>query len=49
MTRIAGFRTSGSDFFFGAEPVYQFNTAGELRRAYCDDLLIKASRGRWFR
>jgi hypothetical protein len=34
--------------FFGADPVYQFNTAGELRRAYCDGLLFKAQRQRLF-
>jgi hypothetical protein len=43
----AGFRPNGAaSFFFGADPVYHFNAAGELRRAYCDDLLYKANRGR---
>lgn len=44
---IAGFRLGGAlSIFFGADPVYQFNAAGELRRAYCDGLLYKASHGR---
>ncbi len=43
----AGFRRDGAaSVFFGAERVYQFNAAGELRRAYCDGLLFKAVRGR---
>jgi hypothetical protein len=43
----AGFRKGGElTVFFGADPVYQFNAAGELRRAYCDGLLIKAHNGR---
>jgi len=42
-----GFRRDGSlSLFFGADPVYQFNTAGELRRAFADSLLYKAERGR---
>jgi hypothetical protein len=44
---VAGFRRDGAlSVFFGADPVYQFNAAGELRRAYCDGLLYKAERGR---
>jgi hypothetical protein len=44
---VVGFRASGAaSVFFGADPVYQFNVAGELRRAFCDGLLFKASRGR---
>ena len=44
---VVGFRRDGSaSFFFGADPVYQFNTAGELRRAFLDGLLYKAERGR---
>ena len=43
----AGFRKDGSlSLFFGGDPVYQFNTAGELRRAFADGLLYKAERGR---
>lgn len=44
---VIGFRRDGSaSVFFGEEPVYQFNTLGELRRAYHDGLLYKAERGR---
>jgi hypothetical protein len=44
---VVGFRRDGSaSFFFGEEPVYQFNTAGELRRAYAGGLLYKAEQGR---
>jgi hypothetical protein len=44
---IAGFRRNGAfSVFFGEDPVYQFNVAGELRRAYCDGKLVKAIRGR---
>jgi hypothetical protein len=42
-----GFRRDGSlSVFFGGEAVYQFNTAGELRRAYAGGLLYKAEHGR---
>src|SRR5437660_6544175 len=44
---VVGFRRDGSaSFYFGAERVYQFNTARELRRAYIGGLLYKAERGR---
>ena len=44
---VVGFRRDGAlSIFFGDDPVYQFNAAGELRRAYCDGLLFKAVRGR---
>ena len=44
---IVGFRADGAlSIFFGADPVYQFNPAGELRRAYGNGLLFKALRGR---
>src|SRR5690349_3711217 len=40
---VVGFRRDGcASFFFGAEAVYQFNSAGELRRGYIDGLLYKA-------
>jgi hypothetical protein len=43
---VAGFRADGSlSIYFGAEPVYQFNSAGELRRAYAGGRLIKAVHG----
>ena len=44
---VVGFRANGSaSFFFGDDPVYQFNSAGQLRRAYCGGLLFKATHGR---
>jgi hypothetical protein len=44
---IAGFRRDGAlSIFFGEDPVYQFNAAGELRRAYHDGKLLKATDGR---
>ena len=44
---IIGFRREGSaSVYFGAEPAYHFNSAGELRRAYAGGLLYKAERGR---
>ena len=44
---VIGFRRDGAaSFFFGAEPVYQFNSAGELRRAFVGGLLYKAVKGR---
>ena len=44
---IVGFRKDcAASIFFGADPVYQFNAAGELRRAYVDGLLYKAERVR---
>ena len=43
---VVGFRRDGAvSIFCGGEPVYQFNAAGELRRAYVGGLLYKASRG----
>jgi len=46
-TVVAGFRRNGAaSFFFGADPVYQFNTSGELRRAYVAGRLLKAEQGR---
>ena len=44
---VVGFRRDGAaSFFFGADPVYQFNAAGELRRAYVGGLLYKTEQGR---
>src|SRR5437016_5665990 len=44
---VAGFRRDGSvSFYFGADPVYQFNSAGEFRRGYVAGMLYKAERGR---
>jgi hypothetical protein len=43
-TVVAGFRQSGEfSVFFGEDLAYHFNRSNELRRAYCDGLLIKAS------
>ncbi len=43
---VAGFRRDGSlAIFFGQQRVYQFTSAGELRRAYVDGLLYKAQAG----
>jgi hypothetical protein len=44
---VAGFRRDGSfSVFFGGDPVYQFNSAGELRRAFAGALPYKAEHGR---
>jgi len=44
---VVGFRRDGSfSAFFGGDPVYQFNAAGELRRAFAGGLLYKAEQGR---
>lgn len=44
---VVGFRRSGAaSVYFGSEPAYHFNSAGELRRAYYDGALIKAEQGR---
>jgi hypothetical protein len=49
-TVFAGFRTAGGvSLFFGGDPVYHFNAAGELRRAFVDDALFKAERGQLVR
>jgi hypothetical protein len=43
---VAGFRSNGAmSVFFGDDPVYQFNAAGELRRAYREGKLYKAVGG----
>jgi hypothetical protein len=45
-TVFAGFRKGGGvSIYFGSDPVYHFNQAGELRRAYCESKLLKAERG----
>jgi hypothetical protein len=44
---VAGFRRDGSlSVFFGGDPVYQFNSRHELRRAFVAGLLYKADDGR---
>lgn len=44
---VVGFRRDGSaSVFFDEEPVYQFNSHGELRRAHVDGALYKAENSR---
>lgn len=44
---VAGFRRDGSlAIFFTPQRVYQFTSQGALRRAFVDDTLYKAQRGR---
>lgn len=44
---FAGFRKEGAvSLYFDDDPVYHFNSAGELRRAFVDDCLVKAEQGR---
>lgn len=44
---VFGFRKSGGlSLYFGADPVYQFNSDGQLRRAYVDGKLLKADQGK---
>lgn len=44
---IVGFRRSGeASIFVGADPVFQFNAAGELRRGFWSGRLVKAEGGR---
>lgn len=46
---VVGFRSNGAaSLFIGADPVYQFNTAGEIRRGFRDGQLIKAVDGKLF-
>jgi len=43
-TVVAGFRVGGEfSIFFGEDPAYHFNAHNELRRAYRNGLLIKAT------
>jgi hypothetical protein len=43
---VIGFRKDGcASFYFDQDPVYQFNTAGELRRAYLQGKRYKADKG----
>ncbi len=44
---VAGFRRSDcASFFFGPDPVYQFNSQRQLRRVFAGGVLYKAERGR---
>ena len=43
---FVGFRDEGgASFFFDQDPVFHFNSAGQLRRAFVDDRLLKAEHG----
>lgn len=43
---VVGFRPNGAcSFFFDSEPVFQFNSKMQLRRAYVDGKLIGATAG----
>jgi hypothetical protein len=42
---VAGFRGDALSLYFGDDPVFHFNSQGQLRRAYAADRLIKADRG----
>jgi hypothetical protein len=42
---VIGFRKTGAaSLYFGEDPAYHFNSAGQLRRAYLDGQLLKAER-----
>lgn len=44
---VAGFRRDGGlSLYFGADPVYQFNPQGQLRRAFVTGRIYKADCGR---
>jgi len=44
---VMGFRRDhGASIYFDADRVYQFTSGGQLRRAFVDELLYKAERGR---
>ncbi len=44
---VCGFRRDGSvSLFFGGEPVYQFNSVGQLRRAFVAGRIHKSEQGR---
>jgi len=50
VTIVAGFRRDGSgSVYFDAEPVYQFNSAGHLRRGFAAGKMFKASKAGWRR
>lgn len=43
---VAGYRGEALSLYFSGDPVYHFNAAGQLRRAFVDGRIIKAERGR---
>ena len=45
---FAGFRGESLSLYFGPEPVFHFNAAGELRRAFLSGRIVKAENGRLF-
>jgi hypothetical protein len=45
-TVFAGFRGEALSIYIGDDPVFHFDAQGRLRRAFVDDRLIKAARGR---
>lgn len=45
---FAGFRGESLSLYFGPEPVFHFNAAGELRRAFLAGRIVKAEAGRLF-
>jgi hypothetical protein len=45
---FAGFRGESLSLYFGPEPVFHFNAAGELRRAFLSGRIVKAEAGRLF-
>jgi hypothetical protein len=42
---FVGFRDNSLSLYFDADPVYQFNSSRELRRAFVDNTIIKAVAG----
>ena len=47
---VVGFRQNGAmSVYFDEDPVYHFNAAGELRRAFVDGAIYKAEQGRLVR
>ena len=46
-TVVVGYRRDGApSYFFGADPVYQFNAKREIRRGFHGGKLLKAEQGR---
>jgi hypothetical protein len=45
---FAGFRGESLSLYFGPEPVFHFNAAGELRRAFLAGRIVKAENGQLF-
>lgn len=44
---VMGFRNDGAmSVYFGSDAAYHFNRKGQLRRAFCDGLLVKAENQR---